>query len=126
MEVPPAILMPIANEEVERVFAGLRVIYESLEKTGELHLFHFFVLSDSGDPDKVIEEEIAWAEICRSLDAFDRIFYRRRRVNLKRKSGNIADFCRRWGRSYRYMIVLDADSIVTGPTIVKMVLAMER
>jgi membrane glycosyltransferase len=126
MEVPTAILMPIANEEVEGVFAGLRVIYESLEKTGELHHFHFFVLSDSGDPDKWIEEEIAWAEICRSLDAFDRIFYRRRRVNLKRKSGNIADFCRRWGRSYRYMIVLDADSIVTGPTLVKMVLAMER
>ena len=126
MGVPTAILMPIANEEVDRVFAGLRVIYESLEKTGELQHFHFFILSDSGDPDKWVEEEIAWAEICRSLDAFDRIFYRRRRVNLKRKSGNIADFCRRWGRSYRYMIVLDADSIVTGPTLVKMVWSMER
>jgi membrane glycosyltransferase len=126
MTWPTAILMPIANEEVDRVFAGLRVIYESLEKTGELHHFHFFILSDSGDPDKWVEEEIAWAEICSSLDAFDRIFYRRRRVNLKRKSGNIADFCRRWGRSYRYMVVLDADSIVTGPTLVKMVWSMEK
>jgi membrane glycosyltransferase len=126
MRVPTAILMPIANEEVDRVFGGLRVIYESLEKTGELHHFHFFILSDSGDPDKWVEEEIAWVELCRSLDAFDRIFYRRRRVNLKRKSGNIADFCRRWGRSYRYMVVLDADSIVTGPTLVKMVSSMER
>ena len=126
MRVPTAILMPIANEEVDRVFAGLRVIYESLQKTGELHHFHFFILSDSGDPDKWVEEEIAWAELCRSLDAFDRIFYRRRRVNLKRKSGNIADFCRRWGRSYRHMVVLDADSIVTGPTLVKMVWSMER
>jgi membrane glycosyltransferase len=126
MRVPTAILMPIANEEVDRVFGGVRVIYESLEKTGELHHFHFFILSDSGDPDKWVEEEIAWVELCRSLDAFDRIFYRRRRVNLKRKSGNIADFCRRWGRSYRYMVVLDADSIVTGPTLVKMVSSMER
>ncbi len=124
--VPTAILMPIANEEVDRVFAGLRVMYESLEKTGELRHFHFFVLSDSGDPDKWVQEEIAWAELCRSLDGFERIFYRRRRVNLKRKSGNIADFCRRWGRSYRYMIVLDADSIVTGPALVRMVWSMER
>jgi membrane glycosyltransferase len=121
-----AILIPIANEEVDRVFAGLRVIHESLAKTGELHRFHFFVLSDSGDPDKWVEEEIAWAETCRALDAFNRVFYRRRQVNLKRKSGNIADFCRRWGRSYRYMVVLDADSIMAGSTLVKMVWVMEK
>jgi membrane glycosyltransferase len=121
-----AILIPIANEDVGRVFAGLRVIYESLAKTGELQHFHFFVLSDSADPDKWVEEEIAWARTCRALDAFDRVFYRRRKVNLKRKSGNIADFCRRWGRSYRYMVVLDADSIMAGSTLVKMVWVMER
>jgi membrane glycosyltransferase len=121
-----AILIPIANEEVDRVFAGLRVIYESLSKTGELRHFHFFVLSDSSDPDKWVEEEVAWAETCSALDAFYRVFYRRRRVNLKRKSGNIADFCRRWGRSYRYMVVLDADSIMAGSTLVKMVWVMEN
>jgi membrane glycosyltransferase len=121
-----AILIPIANEEVDRVFAGLRVIYESLAKTGELRHFHFFVLSDSGDPDKWVEEEVAWAETCSALDAFNSIFYRHRRVNLKRKSGNIADFCRRWGRSYRYMVVLDADSIMAGSTLVKMVWMMEN
>jgi membrane glycosyltransferase len=121
-----AILLPIANEEVDRVFAGLRVIYESLAKTGELRHFHFFVLSDSGDPDKWVEEEVAWAETCSALDAFNCIFYRHRRMNLKRKSGNIADFCRRWGRSYRYMVVLDADSIMAGSTLVKMVWMMEN
>jgi membrane glycosyltransferase len=121
-----AVLFPIANEEVERVFAGLTATYESLNETGQLPYFDFFILSDSSDPDKWVEEEIAWAETCRSLGASDRIFYRRRRVNLKRKSGNISDFCRRWGNNYRYMVVMDADSVMKGATLVRMVLSMER
>ncbi|MCU0595680.1 MAG: glucans biosynthesis glucosyltransferase MdoH [Desulfobacterota bacterium] len=121
-----AILIPVANEDPERVFAGIRATYQSLEDTGQVQHFDFFILSDSSDPDRWVEEEMAWAETCRSLRAFNRIFYRRRRVNLKRKSGNIADFCRRWGKSYRYMIVFDADSVMAGNTLVRMVHAMER
>ncbi len=41
-----AIIMPVYNEEVTRVFEGLRVIYKSLEKTGQLKNYDFFVLSD--------------------------------------------------------------------------------
>ncbi len=55
---------------------------------------------------------------------FGRIFYRHRRPNIKRKSGNIADFCRRWGKNYPYMIVFDADSIMAGNTLVRMVRMM--
>jgi membrane glycosyltransferase len=121
-----AILIPVANEEPNRVFAGIKATYQSLEDTGQLRHFDFFVLSDSSDPDRWVEEEMAWAETCHSLGAFNRLFYRRRRVNLKRKSGNIADFCRRWGKNYRYMIVFDADSIMAGKTLVRMVQAMER
>ena len=50
-----------------------------------------------------------------TLSGFGRIFYRHRRVNIKRKSGNIADFLRRWSRNYDYMIVLDADSLMSAP-----------
>jgi membrane glycosyltransferase len=121
-----AILIPVANEETERVFAGIKATYQSLENTDQIRHFDFFILSDSSDPDRWVEEEMAWAETCRSLGAFNRIFYRRRRVNLKRKSGNIADFCRRWGKNYRYMIVFDADSVMAGKTMVRMVQAMER
>jgi membrane glycosyltransferase len=121
-----AVLFPIANEDVDRVFAGLRATYESLKRTGLLSHFHFFILSDTSDPDKWVEEEILWAGACRALKDRDRIFYRRRRVNLKRKSGNIADFCRRWGKDYRYMVVMDADSVMKGATLVRMVQIMER
>jgi membrane glycosyltransferase len=121
-----AILIPISNEEVDRVVAGLVATYRSLEKTGQLDHFDFYILSDSSDPDTWVDEEIAWAGICRSLKAFSRVFYRHRRVNLKRKSGNIADFCRRWGNNYRYMVVMDADSVMAGSTLVRMVQMMER
>jgi membrane glycosyltransferase len=121
-----AILIPVANEDMARVGAGLRATYRSLERTGQLQHFDFFILSDSSDPDQWLEEEITWAELCRSMGAFNRLFYRHRRVNLKRKSGNIADFCRRWGRDYRYMVVLDADSVMAGSTLVRMVEIMER
>lgn len=128
--IPPeartAVLIPICNEEVDRVFAGLYATYQSLRKTGRLENFDFFVLSDTNTPETWVEEEAAWAGLCRSLGNWERIFYRRRRVNLKRKSGNVADFCRRWGRSYRYMVVFDADSVMTGPTLVRLVRLMEN
>jgi membrane glycosyltransferase len=73
----------------------------------------------------LVKEEEAWFDWCRAVGGFGRIFYRRRRARVKRKSGNIADFCRRFGRRYRYMITLDADSLVTGDTIVSLVRLME-
>jgi membrane glycosyltransferase len=42
-----------------------------------------------------------------------------------RKAGNVADFCRRWGKDYRYMVVLDADSVMSGDCIVSMAKLME-
>jgi membrane glycosyltransferase len=120
-----AILIPVYNENIARVFARLRTIFLSLKETGQSGRFDFFLLSDSTEPGIWICEETAWMEFCRELEAFGRVFYRHRRPNIKRKSGNIADFCRRWGCNYRYMIVLDADSVMSGKTLVKMVRCME-
>ncbi len=121
-----AIVMPICEEPVARVFAGLKAIYASLERTGAIEHFDFFIMSDTADPSRAADEELAWAMWCRDIGRLDRIFYRRRRVRLKRKSGNVADFCRRWGSQYAYMIMLDADSIMAGETLVKLVAMMER
>jgi len=120
-----AIIMPICNEHVARVFAGLRAIYESLEKSGNLQHFDFYVLSDSNDPDIRVAESEAWMEMCRNVGGFGRIFYRWRQHRIKRKSGNVADFCRRWGSNYRYMVVMDADSVMTGDCLSRLVQLME-
>lgn len=121
-----AIVMPVFNEDVSRVFEGLRVIYRSLEATGKMEHFDFFILSDSNKPNQWIQEEIAWAELCKQVNGFGRIFYRKRRQQINKKAGNVADFLRRWGKRYRYMVVLDADSIMTGESIVKLVAMMQK
>lgn len=120
-----AIVLPVYNEEPGRVFAGLRTMYESLQRTGAAENFDFFVLSDSTNPERWVEEEHAWAILCRDLNAFGRINYRRRSVNTDKKAGNLLEFCESWGRSYRYMVTLDADSIITGDTIQTLYRRME-
>jgi membrane glycosyltransferase len=121
-----AIIIPVYNEDVTRVWEGLRVTYESLAKTGQLEHYDFYVLSDSDQTNKWIEEQTAWLELCRQLGAFGKIFYRKRRKPINRKSGNVSDFCRRWGKRYRYMIVFDADSLMSGALMVAMTRIMEK
>jgi membrane glycosyltransferase len=125
-----AIIMPICNEDITTVFAGLRATCESLAATGALKLFDFYLLSDSSDPDVRAAELRAWERLRTMLGdgeigADAHIFYRRRKVRRKRKAGNVADFCRRWGANYRYMVVLDADSTMHGDTLVQLVRLME-
>jgi len=120
-----AIALPIYNEDVSQVYEGLRVMFRSLEALGQADRFDFFILSDSNDPNKWIEEEVSWVELCKQLKGFGRIFYRHRQMPLHRKSGNISDFCRRWGARYRYMVILDADSLMSGKALVSLVRMME-
>ena len=121
-----AMVFPVYNEPVDEVFERLRAVYISLERTGRIGDFEFFVLSDSTSTDHWVAEEYEWAKLCRELDAFGRIFYRRRTLNINKKSGNIADFCRTWGGRYAYMIVMDADSVMEGPDIIRLVALMQK
>lgn len=123
--ISTAIVFPICNEGVLRVYEGLRATYESLKKTGQLAGFDFFILSDSTEPDKWVEEERRWFELINELDALGKIYYRRRLENEGRKSGNVRDFLSAWGRRYRYFMVCDADSVMRGETLVDLVKLME-
>lgn len=120
-----ALIFPIYNENVVRVLEGLRATYESLKRTGELERFDFFILSDSTNPDKWIEEERRWSELVRELGALGRIYYRRRTSNEGKKSGNVRDFLNSWGRRYRYFVCFDADSMMRGEMLVDLVKLME-
>lgn len=125
-----ALVMPICNEDLGTVFGGLSATCRSLAATGQGDLFDVFILSDTPDRALRAAELQAWAELRRQLGdppegAAGRVFYRVRRQRRERKAGNVADFCRRWGRDYRYMIVLDADSTMDGRTLVNLVRTME-
>jgi membrane glycosyltransferase len=126
-----AIIMPICNEDVATVFAGLRATRESLARTGSAERFDFFVLSDTNDPDIRAAEQAAWARLVETTGVGEEggaqahLYYRWRQHRTHRKAGNVSDFCRRFGADYRYMIVLDADSVMSGDCLVSMVRMME-
>src|SRR6185437_657095 len=122
-----ALLMPTYNEDPRRLLAGLRAIYESVAATGQLQRFDFFVLSDTRREDIARAEEQVFAELRELVpDGRARLFYRRRGDNSARKAGNIADWVRRFGGAYPQMLILDADSLMTGDSIVRLVAGMEH
>jgi membrane glycosyltransferase len=124
-----AIIMPICNEDVATVFAGLRATCESVLATGQGKAFDVFVLSDSNKPENQQAERAAWEDL-RAVLAQEggpaiEVYYRLRARRTHRKAGNVADFCRRWGNDYKYMVVLDADSVMSGDCLTSMVKLME-
>jgi membrane glycosyltransferase len=129
-EARTAIIMPICNEDVATVFAGLRATCESVAATGHARQFDVFVLSDSYTPEVAAAERAAWEDLRAALaDSPNQpqveVYYRLRKRRTHRKAGNVADFCRRWGKDYRYMVVLDADSVMSGECLTSMVKLME-
>jgi membrane glycosyltransferase len=114
------ILMPVYNEDVGRVFSGVRAIWESAGPD-----FDFYILSDSTNPANWVAEELAWQKLKSELGESAHIFYRHRAKNIGRKAGNIQDFCENWGQLYDYMVILDADSLMTGKTLTQLVGLMD-
>jgi membrane glycosyltransferase len=123
---PTAVVIPVHNEAVESVFARIEAMLDSAAEAGTGEALDFFVLSDTTDPDVWLREELAWARIRRSRKRGPELFYRRRGNKFRRKSGNIAEFCERWGSRYEFMIILDADSVMDGTTMVELVRRMEH
>ncbi|MDB5584206.1 MAG: glucan biosynthesis glucosyltransferase [Bradyrhizobium sp.] len=121
-----AILLPTYNEDPYSVLARLRAVYESVEETGCASKFDWFVLSDTTDPAIWIAEEKGFLQLRNGTGPSARIFYRHRPENNARKSGNIEEWVKRFGASYECMLILDADSLMTGDTIVRLVAAMDE
>ena len=121
-----AVVMTIFNEDAERALARLAIVRESIERTGEGHLFSWFVLSDTRDPAIAAREEATFAKWKASLGEDGvRLFYRRRETNEGYKAGNLREFCETRGQDYEFMVPLDADSLMSGETIVQLVRAGE-
>ncbi len=120
-----AVLMPIYNEATEPVFARLAAIMKSVGRLAATDRFDFFVLSDTTRLDVAEQERRAFEKLLAGQQAGGHLFYRRREQNIGRKAGNIADFLQTSGGAYDYMLVLDADSLMDGETILEMVRRME-
>jgi membrane glycosyltransferase len=119
-----AILMPVYNEDPSNVFARLTTMDRSLRALGAEGSFNLFVLSDTRD-DAIAAVELDQMRRLRAEAGEDRAFYRRRTLNHGRKAGNIAEWVTRFGGAYDHMVVLDADSLMDGETLVRLAGAME-
>jgi membrane glycosyltransferase len=120
-----AMLLPTYNEDPHRIMARLQAMYESVDQFGYCASFDWFVLSDTTDPAIWVAEEKCFLELRRDSTTAN-IYYRHRRENTARKSGNIEDWIKRFGAGYDHMIILDADSLMTTDTIVRLASAMEN
>jgi membrane glycosyltransferase len=120
-----ALLVPTYNESPGRVIARLQAIYESVTASGRLAHFDFFILSDTTDPAIWLREEAQYLDLLERTQS-RQIFYRHRSKNIARKSGNIGEWITRFGGVYLGMVILDADSLMTGDTIVRISAALEE
>ena len=119
-----AVLVPVYNEDPAKTFSHVAAMARDLAGTGFGDMFDFAVLSDTTDPAIAADEE-RWIERLRAEITDSTVFYRRRDANTGKKAGNVADFIRSSGAIYDFLIILDADSLVAGRTMVEMVGRMQ-
>jgi membrane glycosyltransferase len=120
-----ALLMPVYNEDPVRTTASLQAMAEELGQAGVAQHFEIVIISDSTNADAWIAESLAVERLRAGLKNVMPVRYRRRWHNVGRKVGNVEDFVKRWGGHYDYMIVLDADSLMSPATLVTLVERMQ-
>lgn len=120
------IVMPVHNESPDLVVGNLKAVTDSLDATGLSDTFDVFLLSDTTDPDIAQREQALFEAWRDGNERPDRLHYRRRRDNSRQKVGNIEDFCTCWGDGFDFMIVLDADSVMSGSAILRLVRLMQH
>jgi membrane glycosyltransferase len=120
-----AIVMPMYNEDPARTFAALQAMGEALVDAGHGAAFELFVLSDTTRAEIWVAETAAYARLQAVFEDRLAVWYRRRYLNTARKAGNVQDFVERWGARYDYMVVLDADSLMSVDTLVTLAREMQ-
>lgn len=120
-----ALIMPIYNEDPARTTTALQAMAEALEQEHAAQHFEIVIVSDSTNVDAWISESLVVDELRRTLREVIPVWYRRRWHNTGRKAGNIEEFVTRWGGRYDYMIVLDADSLMSASTLIELVRRMQ-
>jgi len=120
-----AILMPVYNEDPLATFSRVAAMDASLAAVGDPAQIHFAILSDTRNETIARREVQLFAHLVADRHGMGRFFYRRREMNTGKKAGNIEDFITRSGAAYDYALILDADSLMDGATILQMIRRME-
>ena len=121
-----AILLPTYNESPGLILAAAEAIAEDLRRLGLGARYDFFILSDTRDEAVAQREAAGVVRLRWRFAGGAQIFYRRRLLNTDRKAGNIGEWVETQGADYAYMLVLDADSLMSGETIAALSAAMDQ
>lgn len=120
-----AVLLPVYNEDPGLVLAAIQAMAEEVRDVGLAAACDFFILSDTRVEDVARAEATGLLRLRARLRDGPRIYYRRRARNVDRKAGNIGEWVETYGGRYDYMLVLDADSLMSGETIAELVRRMD-
>jgi membrane glycosyltransferase len=112
-----AILLPAYNEDPGLILAAVEAIGADLQRLGAAGRYDLFILSDTRDGAIARAEAVGLLRLRQRMAGAPRLFYRRRAANTDRKAGNLGDWVERHGADYDFMLVLDADSLMCGETI---------
>jgi membrane glycosyltransferase len=119
-----AVCLCVRNEDSEATFARLRIMIDSLAATGQGQHFDIHLLSDTSKADIARSEEALFGRLKARYPKAG-LHYRRRSENTGYKAGNLEEFARRARGRYDHMIVLDADSVMSGRAMLRLVRAMQ-
>ena len=121
-----AILLPIYNEDPGLILSAVQAIGEDLRRLGLAAVYNVFILSDTREERVARAEATGLLRLRLRLEGGPEVFYRRRLLNTDRKAGNIADWVETHGGAYEFMLVLDADSLMSAETIAALTRTMEQ
>ncbi|MGR3513038.1 MAG: glucans biosynthesis glucosyltransferase MdoH [Paracoccaceae bacterium] len=116
-----AILVTLCGEAPEPVARYLADMSRALTRKGVADSTEMFVLSDTAEGAASDCEEQALA----SMIASGQVTYRRRTERTNKKSGNISHWFAAHGDGFDFMVVLDADSRMTGESLLHLIWIME-
>ncbi|HEX4505950.1 MAG TPA: glucans biosynthesis glucosyltransferase MdoH [Alphaproteobacteria bacterium] len=120
-----AVCLAVRHEDVTQVFARLDAMIRDVARTPWADQFDFHVLSDSARPEIAVAEEEAFDTLKDGHPRAAFLHYRRRAVNTGFKAGNLMEFARRAQGRYDHVIVLDADSVMSAASMLRLVRAMQ-
>ena len=125
IDTSTALLICVRNEDTRRLQRNLEWMLQGLVTTGHASAFHLYMLSDSDDAAIAAAEAETAAALSARFHGLVQVTYRQRTVCTGYKAGNIRDFCERWGDRHPFAIVLDADSVMTAQSMLRLVRIMQ-
>jgi membrane glycosyltransferase len=125
LQTRTALLFPVYREDPLGVAATIETMVRDIGEAGAAASFDIIVLSDTQDPDERADEAAAYTALRgRHIDRLQ-IYARWRTPNTGKKAGNIRDWVESFGGAYDTFVILDADSIMSAQTLLRLARGME-